>query len=172
VIPFLKSSCHTLQEAFSQICEFALARNIVNYGDLVVVTAGSPFGISGTTNMLFVENIGDVLVRGEHGYGSAIYGNITHVLCPEASRAYNVHGQLIVIATCDASYLPLIRQAAGVILENLYNDHESEQYLLDVAKNLNKPVLVRADSAIRVLKEGQLVTLDPQKNLVYKGVVI
>ena len=40
------------------------------------------------------------------------------------------------------------------------------------ALNLNKPVLLRADAACRILKEGQLVTLDPEKALVYKGVVL
>ena len=30
----------------------------------------------------------------------------------------------------------------------------------------------RVDAAMRILKEGQLVTLDPEKALIYKGVVI
>ena len=48
----------------------------------------------------------------------------------------------------------------------------SEQYLIKVAIPLGKPYVVRADAATRVLKEGQLVTLDPEKALVYKGVVL
>ena len=52
------------EEAFSITSCFALKKGIVRYGDLVVVTSGAPFGISGTTNMMLVESIGDVLVRG------------------------------------------------------------------------------------------------------------
>lgn len=172
VIPFLKNSCKTIDDAFSKISTYALARDLVSHGDLVVVTAGSPFGISGTTNMMIVESIGDVLVRGENGFGNFVYGNVVHVVRPESSRAYKVRGQLLVIATCNEAYLPFIQECSGVILENLINDVESETYLMNVAKELNKPVLMRADAAFRVLKEGQLVTLDPQKNLVYKGVVV
>jgi pyruvate kinase len=172
VIPFQKENTKNLIEAFAKVSEFALEQEIVSYGDLVVVTAGSPFGISGTTNMMLLENIGDVLVRGENGYGSAVYGNVAHLLSSEASDSYRVRGQLLVIATCDETYLPFIMAASGIILQNLVSDTESERYLLKMAKKYNKPVLLRADAAFRVLKEGQLVTLDPQKHLVYKGVVI
>lgn len=172
VIPYLENSCKTIDDAFAKISAFALAHDLVSYGDLVVVTAGSPFGFSGTTNMLIVESIGDVLIRGANGFGQFVYGNIIHVVRPEAGHAYKVRGQLMVIATCNESYLPLIQECSGVILENLIHDAESETYLLNIAKKLNKPVLMRADAAFRVLKEGMLVTLDPQKNLVYNGVVV
>ncbi|HET6245236.1 MAG TPA: pyruvate kinase, partial [Bacteroidia bacterium] len=121
---------------------------------------------------MLVENIGEVLVRGETGYGSAVYGNVAHLLSPEANFSYKVRGQLLVITTCDETYLPFIQAASGVILQNLVSDVESERYLMQMAKKYNKPALLRADAAFRVLKEGQLVTLDPQKHLVYKGVVI
>jgi len=172
VIPFLGDNIQSLLEGFDKISQFALARSLVSYGDLVVVTAGSPFGISGTTNMMLVESIGDVLVRGEYGVGRKIYGNVVLVLSPESRPVYEVRGQLMVIAKCDESYLPLIQESAGVILQNHVADEQSEHVLLEAAKSMDKPVLVRADAASRALKEGQLVTLDPGKALVYKGVVI
>jgi pyruvate kinase len=172
VVPFLKDGCKSVVEAFSAISEFALQKGIVAYGDLVVVTAGAPFGVPGTTNMMIVESIGEVLVRGNNGVGQPVYGNIVHLLSPESCQPYSVRDKLLVIATCDESYFPFIREASGVILQNLVNDTESERFLLEAAQQYNKPVLMRADTAYRVLKEGQLMTLDPQKNLVYKGVVV
>jgi pyruvate kinase len=170
VIPLLSKYSSTLTDAFKGISEFALNRELVTNGDLVVVTAGSPFGVSGTTNMMLVENIGDVLVRGDHGIGERLHGNISLVLSPEMKKSYLVRGQLLLLARCDETYLPLIKECSGIILQNHINDAESEKYVLDIAKELNKSVIVRADGAIRILKEGQLVTLDPQKALVYKGV--
>lgn len=61
VIPFLSKDCETLIEAFETISHFALETKVVVQGDLVVITAGSPFGITGTTNMMIIENIGNVL---------------------------------------------------------------------------------------------------------------
>ena len=48
---------------------------------------------------------------------------------------------------------------------------DSEKHALLIAKTLQKPIITRADGAFRILREGQLVTLDPDKALVYKGAV-
>jgi pyruvate kinase len=172
VMPYHSNDSKTLQEAMQKISAFALHHHHVGYGDLVVVTAGSPFGIVGTTNMMLVESIGDVLVRAHIGLGSRVHGNVVMVLSSEAKKPYEVRGQILVITHCDETYLPLIKESAGVILQNHVDDENSEHYLIDVAKDLTKSVVVRADDAWRTLKEGQLVTLDPDKALVYKGVVL
>lgn len=171
VIPFLSDRSATVQEAFQKITDFTLEKRYVSYGDLVVVTAGSPFGISGTTNMMIVESIGDVLVRGHTGVGPRVHGKVCLVLTPESRKHYSVRGQLLVLTQCDETYLPLIKESVGVILQNHINDHNSEHYLLTLAKSFDKPAIIRADGACRILKEGGLVTLDPEKALVYKGVV-
>lgn len=172
VIPVYYPDCQTIREGFEKISSFVLEEHLVAYGDLVVVTAGTPFGISGTTNMMIVESIGDVLVRGHIGYGARIHGNVVIVLAPESKEPYAVKDQILVIAKCDKFYLPLIQQAAGIVLQNHINDIASEKYAKKIALNLGKPILLRADAACRILKEGQLVTLDPEKALVYKGVVL
>lgn len=171
VIPVLKEECKTISEAFDKICQYSIERQLVHYGDLVVVTAGTPFGFSGTTNMLMVESIGDVLVRGEAGQGARVHGNVILVLSPENVMSYFVHGQLLVITRCNETYLPLIKESLGIILQNHIDDVDSEQFLIKTATSFKKPYIVRADAAMRTLKEGQLVTLDPEKALVYKGVV-
>lgn len=58
VTPALSSAQKNIQEAFIQISNFALEQGIVQLGDLVVVVAGDPFGISRTTNTMIVETIG------------------------------------------------------------------------------------------------------------------
>lgn len=171
VIPFYSSVCRTIDEGFKQISTFALDRSIVAYGDLVVLTAGTPFGISGTTNMMMVESIGDVLVRGYVGYGHRVHGPVAIILAPEIKEPQLVKDQLLVIAKCDESYLPFIKEALGVVLQNHINDIASEKYAKKIALSLKKPILLRADAACHILKEGQIVTLDPEKALVYKGVV-
>jgi pyruvate kinase len=172
VIPVLKNESRTLTEAFLKLSSHALEKELVAYGDLVVVTGGTPFGIKGTTNMMVVESIGDVLVRGDNGYGAKVHGNIVIVLTPETISPYSVREQFLVITKCDESYRPLIQQARAVILQNQLDDTESEKSLIEIAYALHKPYMVRADAATTILKEGQLVTLDPEKALVYKGVVL
>lgn len=171
VIPILDNYYASLTEAFARISSIALERNIVSYGDLVVLTAGSPFGISGTTNMMIMENIGDVLVRAFKGYGNRIHGNVTIVLSVESEKIYRVRDKIIVITKCDESYLPYILESSGVILQNHIDDTDSEVYALEVAKKYDKPLLIRADAACKILKEGQLVTMDTEKALIYNRII-
>lgn len=172
VIPVQSHESKTIQEAFDRLSSFSLEQEFVSYGDLVVVTAGSPFGISGTTNMMIVESIGDVLVRGHTGIGERVHGNVVLVLAPENKKPYHVRAQILVITRCDETYLPLVKEAAGVILQNHIDDVESEKFMLQIAQQYGKTAIVRADAAYQILKEGQLVTVDPEKALVYKGVVL
>jgi pyruvate kinase len=169
VIPLLGKECSSIDEAFQMISTYALANGYVTEGDLVVVTAGSPFGIKGTTNTMIVESIGDVLVRGLMGIGRRQHGNIALALSAEAKQPYSVTGCFLVLTKCDETYLPLIQECSGIILQNLISDIDSEVFAIEIGEKLGKTVIVRADAAVNVLKEGQLVTLDPQKALVYKG---
>ncbi len=172
VIPFLSEPIKTIDEGFKILSNFALKHDLVSYGDLVVMTAGTPFGIQGTTNMMIVESIGDVLVRGHVGFGHPIHGKVVIALAPEVKQPYAVKDKLLVIPHCDKDYLPLIQEASGVILQNHIDDTESEIYAKATIIPMGKPLLLRADEACRILKEGQMVTLDPEKALVYKGVVL
>ena len=63
----------------------------------------------------------------------------------------------------------MLKHAAGVILQNYIGDAVSEKYATLVAKTFAIPVMARADGAMRVLQEGEEVTLDPQRGLVYRG---
>ncbi len=173
VIPFLGKESKTFEEGFEQVSQFALANNILSYGDLAIATAGSTFGITGTTNMMIVEHIGDVLVRCHIGEGERVYGNVKILRSSsEGIPPYHVRGSLLVITKCDESYLPYMEEAAGIILQNQIDDESSELFAIEQSAMLHKPTVVRADAAGYILKEGQLVTLDPEKALIYKGVVI
>jgi pyruvate kinase len=55
VIPVQPMQAHTVEEAFCSVSCFALKNGIVHEGALVVLTAGTPFGVSGTTNMMMID---------------------------------------------------------------------------------------------------------------------
>lgn len=170
VIPILCKEAHTIEDAKKRISEFALAKGLVQYGDLVVITAGTPFGRPGTTNMMIVDSIGDVLVRGSEGFGDKVHGKIM-LHPPLDSGDYIVRGCIIVINACDDQYLPLLKSAKGAIMQNHMDDLESERYLKKIAKTLQLPIVLRAEGASDVLRNEQLVTLDPAQAIVYKGIM-
>lgn len=172
VTPVLCDRCSHVSEAFNVLSAYALKYGIVKYGDLVALTAGTPFGVSGTTNMMIVESIGDVLVRGTSGIGPKKYGKIVILHSLDGKSPYEVKDKIIVIARCDESYIPFIKKSLGVILQNHADDLVSETFVMQAARDMQKTALVRVENAFTVLNEGQLVTIDPDKGLVYKGAVI
>ncbi len=171
VTPVLCPEATTIEEAFTAASRFAIHNHLASYGDLVVVTSGSPLWVPGTTNMILVESIGDVLVRGHMGYGSKVHGNVTLVASSDLAKSYLIHGQILVIPKYEAVFDPLIAEASAVILQNTVEDKQSEKELIERCLATGKTVITRVDGAFRILREGQLVTIDPEKALVYKGVV-
>ncbi|MCH9633529.1 MAG: Pyruvate kinase [Chlamydiae bacterium] len=169
LIPIYYPKFKTMADAFSIICDYAISKKIVSLGDIVVVTAGSPFGVTGSTNMMLVESIGDVLIRAKSGYGEVVAEQVTHLHPVDEGRICPVKNKILVMSHCDDSHLAFLKEASGIILENHADDLDSEKYAILVGKTMNIPVVVRAEGASTVLKEGQLVTLDPKAFLVYNG---
>ncbi|MCH9613917.1 MAG: Pyruvate kinase [Chlamydiia bacterium] len=168
VVPVLQK-VKNAKEGFAACCCYALQQGYVNYGDLVVISAGTPFGISGTTNTILVDNIGDVLVRGiPHKGDKRVYGKIKVVHDPK--KPAHLEKNIAVISTCSAEYESVFKSAMGIVLQNHPEDASSERTAQKFAKEYKKPLLRRADGASNLLREGQLVTLDVPKGIVFKGI--
>nr|NGX46206.1 Pyruvate kinase [Chlamydiota bacterium] len=171
VIPLLYKEANTIEEAFKQISAFALEKGYVHYGDQAIITAGTPFGKAGTTNTMIIDNIGDVLVRGREGAGPRVDGVVIFVPAHDSKKDYEVHGKIIVISRCDETYLPLLKSAKGIILQNNVEDTKSEEYLAKIASEINLPYILRVERANTILHEEQLITLEPSKAIAVKGIV-
>ena len=65
VVPMLIEEVEDTDALFEAAVEAAERTGLVKSGDLVVITAGVPLGISGTTNMMKVHVVGHVLLTGE-----------------------------------------------------------------------------------------------------------
>lgn len=172
VIPAFSSEQENIQEAFIQISNFALSQEIVQLGDLVVVVAGDPFGISRTTNTMLVETIGDVIVRGQEQKGRSIHGKVLFLHSSKEKNQERFYQKIVVISHCDDTYIPFLQHALGVVLANHPEDTESEKNARKIANTFDISLIVRADQAMNLLKEGQMVTLNPEKGIVYKGTVV
>lgn len=169
VIPVFAKDCKNAKEAFSIVGSYALEKKIIEFGDVVVVTAGMPFGKKGSTNMMMVESVGDILVRGHKGHGEKVSAKVSLIFSAESSDPDLLAGRLVVISHCDQTFLPLLKKASGVILQNYMGDIASEKYAELVAKTFQISVMTRADGAMLVLQENEEVTLDPKRGIIYRG---
>jgi pyruvate kinase len=171
VHPIPPRSAANVKEAILACSCYAMNQGCLKWGDLIVMTAGYLFGVSGTTNMMMLENIGDVVVRGAPGFGNRVVGKI-YLLLSAAEKKFAVPaGSIVVMARCELAMAPHLRGAAGIILQNHPQDPHSEKCAMELAEKLGLSLIVRAAGAFNMLQEGMLVTLDPQRGLVFKGEV-
>ena len=160
-----------VKEGVQKASCYILTHQIVRYGDLIVITSGTPFGVSGTTNTMVVDNIGDVLVRGCPGKGKWTSGKVEFLLSFDPEGSYNFKKKIVVLSHCAEEYEPHLKGALALILQNHPDDSRSEELLKEFAHNLKIPFLVRADAACSILKRDQLITLDPSKGLIFEGLI-
>jgi pyruvate kinase len=169
VVPVLTKSCKCENEAFVKMAKFAEEEGIVSFGDLVVATTGMPFGKKGSTNMMMVESIGNILVRGMRGHGKQKTGEVLVVHFKKEYKAEDVNGKILIIPRCDETYLPLMKAALAIVLQNQVGDIYSEKYAIEVAKQHNIALLIRADNAMTILNDKQRVVIDPERGLIYSN---
>lgn len=145
--------------------EAAIEGGFVKEGDLVVITAGVPVGMSGTTNLIRVHTIGKVLLQGtglgmESGIGRVVVGSSEDELLPKFE-----HGDILVCKHTDRDMVKFMEKASAVVVEEGgYTSHAAI-----VGLNLNIPTIVGATDATSILKDGDIVTVDPSSGQVYKG---
>lgn len=162
VTPLLCEEKYTNDELFDHAVDTAQKAGLIKNSDLVVITAGIPLGIAGTTNILKVHIVGDILITG-HGVNDK---NICAPLCvcknaTEAHRNFK-NGDILVIPKTDNGILELIKDCAGLITEQ--DGINSHGAIVGLA--LDKPVIVGAANATTVLRGGTVVTLDATRGIV------
>ena len=135
---------------------------VVHEGDLVVVTAGVPVGVAGTTNMIRIQQVGGALVNAV-GIGEK---KASGPLCicrstDEVAEKFQP-GDVLVVPYTTNELLPYIRQAAAVITE----EASVECHTATIGLALDKPVIVGAAGAVQRLTDGTMVTVDCARGLV------
>ena len=165
VIPLMAEEKTNMDELFDHAVDCAVGAGYLTSGDLVVITAGAPLGISGTTNLLKVHLVGNILVQGVGATAYAACGNLCVVNDEEeALRAFRP-GDILVIPQTTNRILSLLREASAIITEAPgLNSHAAI-----VGMTLEKPVLVDAAGATHILKSGTTVTVDGERGVVLYG---
>lgn len=165
VIPVLVEEQSNTDELFDHIVSAAKNTGIVKDGDLVVITAGVPLGMSGTTNLLKVQLVGNVLVSGTSATKGSVCGNLCVCKTEEEVNKNFSDGDILVVPETSNELLPYLKAASAIITEREgLNSHAAI-----VGLALDMPVIVGAENATRILKSGTTVTVDATRGIVYSG---
>jgi pyruvate kinase len=162
VFPVLTAEAKSTDEIFDSVVKSGVDEKIINDGDLVVITGGIPLGISGTTNMIKIHIVGDVLLEGKSLNGISSSGVLCVIADDKSSPIEFKGGEILVIKKSSDSILHLIKNSSGVITE----EHDSDSPAAIVAKALDIPVIISAAKATERLISGIAVKIDGEKGQV------
>lgn len=165
VVPLQVKPTESTDEMIEVAVEGALKTGVVKMGDQVVVTAGIPVNIAGTTNLLKVHVIGEVILKGIGIGKRSICGPVKIVGYDDDPNEKVKAGDIVVTPATDANFIQSLKKASGLITE----EGGLTSHGAIVGLNLGIPVVVGVDGAATKLKDGQIITLDVECGLIYRG---
>ena len=162
VVPLTMPQASSTDELVDLAVESAEKAGVVRQGDLVVITAGVPVGVSGTTNMIRVRQVGGSLLNAVGIGEKKTAGPLCVCRTLEQVREKFRPGDVLVVPYTTNDLLPYLRQAAAVISEEASGDGHTAT----VGLTLDIPVIVGAAGATRQLQDGVMVSVDCARGMV------
>ena len=163
VTPIIMQMKSSTDELFDAAVAAAMKEGLCRDGDLVVLTAGVPLGIPGTTNLLKVAVAGYSLVRGRGLNSHKTVGNLCVAKNAEEALQKFKQNDILVIPAIGKPLLDLLGKASGLITEAEELDFDTEEITRAI------PVIVGATDATKILRGGISVGVDASQGLVYNA---
>lgn len=162
VTPIIMEEKKDTDELFEHAVDSAINAGVVKAGDLTVITAGLPLGISGTTNLIKVHIAGHVLVKGIGVSGEIATAPLCVCQSEDDLRRNYKEGDIIVISESSNQMLPYLKTCSGIITESKSED----SHAAIVGLTLGIPVIIGAAHATQILKGGFVVKMDATTGIV------
>lgn len=167
VYPIVAELYESTDEMIDSTAQIAKERGFVKDGELVVITAGLPINFVGSTNMIKVHLIGEVLLQGKrtHETKQVISGVVKKAISFKMADEKIMDGDILVVNALTDEYMEILHKTAGIIVETnqVTPDISVEALRHDI------PIIAEAMEAMSVLTEGTLVTIDGKRSLVING---
>ena len=159
ITPLMMSLAHSTDELIEMSTALAKENGYLHNGELAVVTAGVPVGVSGTTNMIKIHMVGNCLATGV-GVGpennDVASGKACVCRTMDEVRAKFKPGMVLVVPSTSNEMLSFVRDAAALVVEEPgLNSHAAI-----AGKALLKPTVEGAAGATSHIRDGLMVAVD------------
>ncbi|WP_100373740.1 pyruvate kinase [Bacillus sp. FJAT-45037] len=165
VFPILGQTAQTTDEMLDTTVNAAVAAGQIEQGDLVVITAGVPVGEAGTTNLMKVHVIGEVVAKGQGIGRRTASGKVVVAQNAEEANQKVTEGDILVTYSTDKDMIPAFEKAAAVITE----EGGLTSHAAVVGISLSTPVIVGVENALNLFEDGEEITVDGARGDIYRG---
>ena len=164
VTPILIESQERTSKIFSIAMQIAQEMGILKQGDLVVQTAGTLTGISGSTDLIKVGLVRKVIARGTSIGENGVTGK-ARIINKEVDVSLITPGEILIVKKDLLKALPFSKEITGIITD------ESEEECINLFKKLNTQIssICNLENLNKNIQDGDLITLQLNEGVVYKG---
>ena len=141
--------------------------NLLPEGDLVVITAGIPVGRASSTNLVEVLPTGTILLTGTPLSHKNAVGKVCVARTPQEAIDKAEEGCILVVRQLGEDYRPVLSKVGAVLLESELFFSEGSALVVEY----DLPCIAGVADALSTLIDGDTVSIDGTKGLVYRGVV-
>lgn len=164
VYPLLTKKETSTDDLIESSVEASLEKGYIKSGDLVVITAGVPVGKAGTTNLIKVHLATDMIAKGI-GIGTTnVYGRAKVI---KTANDTIEEGDIVIASSTDKDMIEMLQKASAIVTE----EGGLTSHAAIVGVSLGKPVIVAAHGAMTNVVDGEVVTVDALRGIVYRGKV-
>ncbi|WP_127582787.1 pyruvate kinase [Paenibacillus koleovorans] len=165
VVPIKGEEALNTDEMFQQAVDSTMKSGLIRLGDLVIITAGVPVGRSGSTNLMKVHHVGEMIAKGQ-GIGSQSATGIVVVASTAQEAVEKMKpGAILVTTATDKECMSAFEQASAVITEvGGITSHAAV-----VGLSLGIPVIVGVNNALSLMHDGMEVTVYAEIGVIYTG---
>jgi pyruvate kinase len=147
----------------------ALEKGLVKRSDKVVIVAGVPLHSPVMLNTIKVHFIGNVLAKGDRGFGGYRSGKIVRVQdsLDAELRLKHDDSEILLTRFLTPDFLPLLEGLRGIILEE--SSYLSPEQIRGVAPDV--AAIGSVPEAMSLFEDGLTVTLHGVEMVIYEGVL-
>ncbi len=163
VVPLEVTDEDSVNKLFDDAIVRSIEHGLMKSGDTIVIIAGIPFKISGSTNMLKIHEVGDINLHGQGIGKKTITAEIT-VLDETSSLDDFKAGNILVTCNTDNYMLNNIGGVAGIITEQ----PGLTSHAAIIGREKDIPVITGVKNATEKLRTGQVISMNCQHGQIYQ----
>ncbi|HJE19931.1 MAG TPA: pyruvate kinase [Aliicoccus persicus] len=165
VTPIVTDGIYDTDGVLNTSVSVTIEKGYASTGDLLIITAGVPTGEAGTTNLMKLHIVGDVLIRAQGIGRKSAVGQVLIVHTIEDLSETQLANKVVVVQSVTQEMTPYLKEAAALV--TVEGGLTSTGAI--VGLNLELPTIVGAKEALTILKNDMTVTVDSEQNNVFNG---
>lgn len=165
VYPLVCPFTTDVEESVSNSLSLVQEEGLIKGGDNVVFTSGIPLGVPGSTNLVQVYTVGEIIGKGLSLIKRKVRGVVCKAESCEEANEKVTPGSILVVRKTDRGFIPSMERAAGIVSEeDGFSCHTAVASL-----DMGLPGIVGVSGIFDAVEDGMLITLDGIRGVVYLG---